>query len=178
MSSKPPYNHDNCLDDGVPGKQNEKRKARPSFPDQPGKRVNAGTSSEPHGDIDASGAQDPELQSNAGTVTKSGSGDFSHWHLSQGTPLTGLRNRKVRTAPTRPPGDSDSDSVLDDQGEGGQEIEPESAENGVSERSLSCDGILTILTDVATSPTPSEDETGEPVVLSATQFATEVSRSH
>ena len=47
--------------------------------------------------------------------------------------MSGLRNRKARTAPARPPEDSDSDSLSDDQGEGGEGNEPESTDNGASE---------------------------------------------
>jgi len=60
----------------LPGKHNDsKRKARPSFPDQPGKRANSGTLPEPRSDTDTTGIQDREPQPNVETTTKGGSSD-------------------------------------------------------------------------------------------------------
>jgi len=60
----------------VPGK-NEKRKARPSFPNQPGKRVNAGIPPEPNGNAGARSVQGHESQPKVGAVAKSWSGFLS-----------------------------------------------------------------------------------------------------
>ena len=64
----------------VPGKPNEKRKARPSFPDQPGKRVNAGIPPESRGDTNANSVQDRGSQPKTVTLEKSGSVLF-YWRL-------------------------------------------------------------------------------------------------
>ena len=72
-----------CPNNRVPGKHNEKRKARPSFPDQPGKRVNARASPEPRSDTETDVVQDHRPQPNTGAAEKSGFSGLSYQCISR-----------------------------------------------------------------------------------------------